>query len=459
MPYQTINPFNNQLIKEYQTHNDKQVEQALETAHQLYKSDWAQGEIKQRLKVLHKLSDLMSSRIDELAKVVSVEMGKLIEQSRAEVQICADIAKYYADNAEEFLKPVPYKSSLGEAWVEHSPIGVIMAVEPWNFPFYQLMRVLAPNLASGNSVLVKHASIVPHCAETFEKLVNEAGAPKGAYTNLFISQDQVSNIIDDDRVQGVALTGSEKAGAVVASRAAGKLKKSTLELGGNDIFAVLEDADIDHAAKVGAQARIANAGQVCTAAKRFIIHEKVADEFLKKFTQHFKDLKIGDPLDAKTTLGPLSSADALKTLTKQVKEAVKHGAKVHIGGEAVRDNPGNFYQATILTGITRDNPAYFEEFFGPVAQVYVVKNDEELVKLANDSNYGLGGALFTRDLNRARKLATKIETGMVYVNSLTDTAPELPFGGVKRSGFGRELSDLGIKEFVNQKLVVLAGKS
>ncbi len=459
MPYQTINPFNNKLIKEYQTHNDQQVEQALETAHRLYKSEWAQGDIQPRLQVLHKLSDIISSRVEELAKGISTEMGKLIEQSRAEVQLTADIAKYYAENAEEFLKPTPYKSSLGEAWVENSPIGVIMAVEPWNFPFYQLIRVLAPNLAAGNSVLVKHASIVPHCAETFEKLITEAGAPKGAYTNLFISSDQVAEIIDDDRVQGVALTGSEKAGAVVAARAAGKLKKSTLELGGNDIFAVLEDADIDHAAKIGAQARVANAGQVCTAAKRFIVHEKVADEFLKKFTQHLSELKIGDPLDAKTTLGPLSSAAALKTLTKQVKEAVKHGATLHLGGEPIVGQAGNFYPATILTGISRDNPAYFEEFFGPVAQFYVVKNDEELVKLANDSHYGLGGALFTRDLKRARRLATQIETGMVYVNSLTNTAPELPFGGVKRSGFGRELSDLGIKEFVNQKLVVLAEKS
>lgn len=459
MPYQTINPFNNKLIKEYQTHNDKQVEEALSTAHALYKSDWAQGDIKQRVKVLHKLSELMASRVDELAEVVSTEMGKLIGQSRGEVQICADIAKFYAEKAEEFLKPVPYKSDLGEAWVEHHPIGVIMAVEPWNFPFYQLMRVLAPNLASGNSVIVKHASIVPHCAETFEKLVAEAGAPKGAYTNLFISQDQVASIIDDDRVQGVALTGSEKAGAIVAARAAGKLKKSTLELGGNDVFAVLDDADIDKAAKAGAQARVSNAGQVCTAAKRFIIHEKVADEFLKKFTKHFKALKMGDPLDKSTTLGPLSSADAVKTLSKQVDDAVKHGAKLHFGGKKVSDNPGNFFEPTILTHITRDNPAYFEEFFGPVAQVYVVKNDEELVKLANDSHYGLGGSVFTKDMNRARKLASQIETGMVYVNSPTDTAAELPFGGVKRSGFGRELSDLGIKEFVNQKLVVLAAKS
>ncbi len=459
MAYQTINPFNNKLIKEYPTHNSQHVEKALETAHQLYKSDWAQGDIKPRLQVLRKLSEIMSSRVEELAEIVSVEMGKLIEQSRGEVKLCAEIAKYYADNAEAFLKPVPYPSKLGEAWVENSPIGVIMAVEPWNFPFYQLMRVLAPNLAVGNSVITKHASIVPHCAETFEKLVSDAGAPKGAYTNLFISTEQVANIIADDRIQGVALTGSEKAGAAVASQAANKLKKSTLELGGNDIFAVLDDADIDKAAKIGAMARINNAGQVCTAAKRFIIHEKVADEFLKKLTEHFKALKIGDPLDKQTTLGPLSSAEAVKTLGKQVEDAVKKGAKLHVGGKAVGNNPGNFFEPTILTHITRDNPAYFEEFFGPVAQIYVVKDDQELVKLANDSHYGLGGALFTKDMKRARKLATQIETGMVYVNSLTNTSPELPFGGVKRSGFGRELSDLGIKEFVNQKLVVLAASS
>ncbi|WP_114195402.1 NAD-dependent succinate-semialdehyde dehydrogenase [Edaphovirga cremea] len=456
MPYQTVNPFNNKLIKEYQTHNDQQVEQALTTAHELYKSDWAQGDIKPRLQVLRKLSEIISSRVEELAKIASEEMGKLIQQSRGEVKLCAEIARYYADNAEEFLKPVKYPSDLGEAWVENSPVGVLVAVEPWNFPYYQLMRVLAPNLAAGNSILVKHAGIVPHCAETFEKLVTEAGAPKGAYTNLFISQDQVAALIDDDRVQGVALTGSEKAGSIVAARAASKLKKSTLELGGNDIFAVLEDSDLDKAAKIGAQARLNNAGQVCTAAKRFIVHEKVADKFLEKFTAQFKAVKIGDPMDESTTLGPLSSADALKGLVKQVDDAVKHGAKIHYGGKAVANNPGNFFEPTILTHIERKNPAYFDEFFGPVAQVYVVKNDDELVKLANDSHYGLGGAIFTPDIDRAKKLASRIDTGMVYINSLTDTAPELPFGGVKRSGYGRELSDLGIKEFVNQKLVVIA---
>ncbi|EBO3917976.1 TPA: aldehyde dehydrogenase family protein [Salmonella enterica subsp. enterica serovar Saintpaul] len=380
MAYQTVNPANNQLIKEYPPHTDADIEAALQKADALYHSDWSKGEIDQRLPVLHKLADLIDSRVEELAKIASQEMGKLIEQSRGEVKLCAQIARYYADKAKQFLAPVPYKTEFGDAWVEHHPIGVIMAVEPWNFPYYQLMRVLAPNLAAGNPVLAKHASIVPHCAETFAHLVREAGAPEGAWTNLFISSDQVANIIADPRVQGAALTGSEKAGSAVAAQAAKHIKKSTLELGGNDVFVVLDDADLE--------------------------------------------------------------------------KAVKNGATLHVGGKPL-ESKGNFFEPTILTHITRDNPAYFEEFFGPVAQMYVVKDDDEAVKLANDSHYGLGGAVFSQNIERAKRMASRIETGMVYINWLTDTAAELPFGGVKRSGFGRELSDLGIKEFVNQKLVVV----
>ncbi|CAM7910724.1 NAD-dependent succinate-semialdehyde dehydrogenase [Leclercia adecarboxylata] len=454
MAYQTVNPANNKLIKEYSSHTDADVEAALSTADALYHSDWSKGSIDKRLAVLHKLADLIDSRTEELAKIASMEMGKLIAQSRGEVKLCAQIARYYADNAKQFLAPVKYPSEMGEAWVEHHPIGVVMAVEPWNFPYYQLMRVLAPNLAAGNPVLAKHASIVPHCAETFAHLVREAGAPDGAWTNLFISSDQVANIIADDRVQGAALTGSEKAGSIVAAQAAKHIKKSTLELGGNDVFVVLDDADLEKAVKIGVNARLANAGQVCTAAKRFIVHEKVAEQFLTKYTEAFRAITIGDPLDENTRLGPLSSKEALETLTKQVDEAVKNGATLHYGGKPVQ-REGSFFEPTILTNITRDNPAYFEEFFGPVAQVYVVKNDDEAVKLANDSHYGLGGAVFSKDIDRAKKMASRIETGMVWINWLTDTAPELPFGGVKRSGYGRELSDLGIKEFVNQKLVVI----
>ncbi|WP_438918265.1 NAD-dependent succinate-semialdehyde dehydrogenase [Kosakonia cowanii] len=454
MAYQTVNPFNNQLIKAYPNHSDADIEATLRQADALYHSEWAKGSIDQRLPVLHKLADLLESHQEELAKIATQEMGKLIAQSRSEVQICAQIARYYADNTEKFLAPVKYDTELGDAWVEHHPIGIIMAVEPWNFPYYQLIRVLAPNLAAGNPVICKHASIVPHCAEAFAHLVREAGAPEGAWTNLFISSDQVSAIIADPRVQGAALTGSEKAGSAVASQAAKHIKKSTLELGGNDVFIVLDDADLEKAVKTGVQARLANAGQVCTAAKRFIVHQKVADQFLRQFTDAFQQVKMGDPLDESTTLGPLSSKDALETLSKQVSEAVQKGAKLHFGGKPA-NSEGNFFEPTILTHITRDNPAYFEEFFGPVAQVYVVQDDEEAVRLANDSHYGLGGAIFSRDIERAKGLASRIETGMVYINWLTDTAAELPFGGVKRSGFGRELSDLGIKEFVNQKLVVV----
>ncbi|NUL37672.1 NAD-dependent succinate-semialdehyde dehydrogenase [Kosakonia sacchari] len=454
MAYQTVNPFNNQLVKEYANHSDADIEVALRQADALYHSSWAKGDIAQRLPILHRLADLLENQQEDLAKIASREMGKLIEQSYSEVKICAQIARYYADNAKQFLAPVKYETALGEAWVEHHPIGVIMAVEPWNFPYYQLMRVLAPNLAAGNPVICKHASIVPQCAETFAQLVREAGAPEGAWTNLFISSDQVSAIIADPRVQGAALTGSEKAGSAVAAQAAKHIKKSTLELGGNDVFIVLDDADLEKAVETGVQARLANAGQVCTAAKRFLVHQDIADQFLRKFTDAFRQVKLGDPLDESTTLGPLSSKEALDTLSQQVSEAVQNGAKLHFGGKPA-NSEGNFFEPTILTHITRDNPAYFEEFFGPVAQIYVVNNDDEAVRLANDSHYGLGGAIFSRNIQRARQMASRIETGMVYINWLTDTAAELPFGGVKRSGFGRELSDLGIKEFVNQKLVVV----
>ncbi|MGK6326469.1 NAD-dependent succinate-semialdehyde dehydrogenase [Erwinia sp. DT-104] len=455
MSYKTINPANNELIKSWPEHDDRQVEAALKTADDLYHSSWSKGPIQPRLQVLAKLANLIDSRVDELAKTASIEMGKLIEQSRGEVQLCAKIARYYAENAERFLAPTSYPTDLGEAWVENHPIGVLVAVEPWNFPYYQLMRVLAPNLAAGNPVLAKHAANVPHCATLFEELVTEAGAPKGAWTNLFVSNDQIASLIADDRVQGAALTGSERAGSAVAQQAGKYLKKTTLELGGNDVFVVLDDCDLDKAVKAGVGARLSNCGQVCTAAKRFIVQEKVADAFIEKFTQAFREVKIGDPLDKSTTLGPLSSASARDTLVKQVENAVAKGAKLHLGGKAV-EGEGCFYEPTILSGITRDNPAYFEEFFGPVAQIYVVKDEEEVVKLANDSHYGLGGSVFTSNIERGKTLASRIETGMVYINSASDTAPELPFGGVKRSGYGRELSDLGIKEFVNQKLVVVS---
>lgn len=454
--YQSMNPASNTLLKTWPGHDDAYVQQALHTADALYHSAWSKGDIQPRLQVLHRLADLIDQRVDELATIASKEMGKLIGQSRGEVKICASIARYYAEHAATFLAAQPYPSEAGDAWLEYHPIGVIVAVEPWNFPYYQLMRVLAPNLALGNPVLAKHANIVPHCADVFEKLVLEAGAPEGAWTNLFISSEQVAGLIADSRVQGVALTGSERAGSAVAEQAGKHLKKSTLELGGNDVFVVLDDADVEEAARQGAQARLSNCGQVCTAAKRFILHEKIADRFMTAFTAALQAARPGDPLDENTTLGPLSSKDARDRLVRQVEEAVQHGARVTLGGRVI-EGVGCYYQPTILTGLTPDNPAYYQEFFGPVAQVYVVADDRAAVALANDSHYGLGGSVWTKDIARGRKMASQIETGMVFINSQSDTAPGLPFGGVKRSGYGRELSDLGIKEFANHKLVVVAG--
>jgi succinate-semialdehyde dehydrogenase / glutarate-semialdehyde dehydrogenase len=322
--------------------------------------------------------------------------------------------------------------------------------------YYQLVRFAAPNLMAGNVVMVKHASIVPQCALAFEKLFADAGAPAGAYTNLFISKDQVARVIDDDRIRAVALTGSEGAGAIVAERAGKNLKKSTLELGGSDAFIVLEDADLDKSVKHAVAGRMGNAGQACTASKRMIVVEAMADRFLEKFKAAMEGFKPGDPMDKETTLAPLSSAGALKTLQEQVDEAVAHGAKVLIGGKRVEGHAGNFMQPTILTDIASDNPTYHQEFFGPVAMFFRVKDEAAAIALANDSPFGLGGSVFTEDLERGKRVARGIDTGMVFINSAAVSTPDLPFGGVKNSGYGRELSAMGIQEFVNKKLIRVA---
>ncbi|QIC61348.1 NAD-dependent succinate-semialdehyde dehydrogenase [Acinetobacter schindleri] len=453
MAYQAINPFTNQKLKDYPPHTDEHIQNALDQAEQILKSDWPQ-QIDQRIEVLRNIAQKLREQKTELAKLMTLDMGKLIKQSEGEIESCAKIAEYFADHAKEFLAPVSYETELGEAWVEHHPLGIVMAVEPWNFPFYQLMRVFAPNCAIGNPVLAKHAGIVPQCAEAFEKLVLEAGAPRGVWINLFISSDQVQEIIADPRVQGVALTGSEGAGSAVAEQAGKYIKKSTLELGGNDVFIVLDDADLEKAIKIGCQARVNNSGQVCTAAKRFILHEKIADEFKAGMLKAFQELKIGDPLNPETTLAPLSSADALEKLTKQVDKAVAHGATVLTGGKPI-EHAGNFYEPTILENISRDNPAWYEEFFGPVAQIYVAKDEDEIVSITNDSHYGLGGVIHSQDIERAKKLASRVETGMIWINWFTDTAPELPFGGIKNSGYGHELSIDGFREFTQKRLVVV----
>ena len=455
MAYQSVNPATGEVVKTFTPHDQQKIDQTLERAQALFKSGWSQHDhLPQRLDVLLKFADLLLEQKEQLATLMSSEMGKLIAQGRDEIELCAGIARYYSAQAAEFLKPVQYPTDLGEAWVENHPLGLIMAVEPWNFPFYQLMRVFAPNYAIGNPVMLKHASIVPQCAEKFEALIRDAGAPDGAFTNLFISPDQVAEIIADQRVQGVALTGSEGAGSVVAQQAGKHLKKSTLELGGNDVFVVLDDADMEKAITIGCQARLNNAGQVCTAAKRFILHEKIAAQFRQGMLEAFKAIKIGDPLDESTQLGPLSSKDAADKLYKQVQKAVKQGATLLTGGNPVQGQ-GFFFEPTILENISIDNDAWYEEFFGPVAQIYIAKDDDEIVEIANNSNYGLGGAIHSKDIERAKKLASRIETGMLWINWYTASSPELPFGGVKRSGYGHELADIGFSEFVQKRLVVV----
>jgi succinate-semialdehyde dehydrogenase/glutarate-semialdehyde dehydrogenase len=451
MAYQSVNPYDGKILKTFEELTDEQLEMALETAATCFET-WRHTTFAERAAVVAKAAAIMRARIDEFARPVTLEMGKLIDQARGEVVLSADIIDYYAKNAERFLAPEHLKPSSGEAEVESSPFGVLFGVQPWNFPYYQLARFAAPNLMAGNVVMVKHAGCVPQCAIAFEKLWMEAGAPVGAYTNLLISHDQVNRVIDDPRIKGVALTGSVEAGKSVAGRSGQNLKKSTMELGGSDAFIVLEDADLDKTVKWAVWGKMNNTGQCCVAAKRFIVVEELADRFLDKFKTALAALKPGDPMDEATTLGPLSTEAALVQLLGQVEGAVAKGATLVMGGKRI-DRPGSFMQTTILTNIKRDNPAFREEFFGPVALFFRVKNEDEAVALANDSDFGLGGSVFTKDIARGKRVASRVDTGMMFVNHPTWTRPDLPFGGIKDSGYGRELSSMGIQEFVNKKLV------
>jgi succinate-semialdehyde dehydrogenase/glutarate-semialdehyde dehydrogenase len=451
MSYQSVNPYNGKLLKKFKELTDKQLETALKTAATCFET-WRQKTYPQRATIVAKAAALMRARADEFARPMTLEMGKLINEARGEVELSADIIAYYAKNAELFLAPQHLKPHSGKAEIVSSPFGVLFGVEPWNFPYYQLARFAAPNLMAGNVVMVKHAGCVPQCAIAFAKLWLDAGAPAGAYTNLLISHDQVNRVIADPRIKGVALTGSVEAGRSVAAAAGQNLKKSTMELGGSDAFIVLEDADLDKTVKWAVWGKMNNTGQCCVAAKRFIVVEKLADRFLEKFQQALSVLQSGDPMDETTTLGPLSTEAALVQLLDQVKRAVAKGATVVMGGKRI-DRPGSFMQPTILANIKTTNPAFREEFFGPVALFFRVKNEDEAVTLANDSEFGLGGAVFTKDVARGKRVANRVDTGMMFINHPTWTTADLPFGGIKNSGYGRELSSMGIQEFVNKKLV------
>ena len=449
--YQSVNPYDGKILKTFKEVTDKQRESAIKAASICFES-WRHTTFAERALVAAKAAAIMRARVDEFARPMTLEMGKLIEEARGEVALSADIIDYYAVNAERFLAPQKLTPAIGEAEIENAPLGVLFGVQPWNFPYYQLARFAAPNLMAGNVVMVKHAGCVPQCAIAFEKLWLEAGAPVGAYTNLLISHDQVTRVIDDPRIKGVALTGGVDAAKGIAERAGRNLKKSTMELGGSDAFIVLEDADLDQTVKWAVWAKMNNTGQCCVAAKRFIVDEKIADHFLKGFATALAALKPGDPMDKATTLAPLSTESALVKLLDQVKRAVDKGATLVMGGNRI-NRAGFFMQPTIITNIKPDNPAFREEFFGPVALFFRVKNEDEAVALANDSDFGLGGSVFTADVARGKRVAARIETGMVFINHPTWTASDLPFGGIKNSGYGRELSGLGIQEFVNKKLV------
>ena len=451
MAYQSINPNDGKLLASFEHMSPNQLDQALAAAETCFQT-WKHTAYAERALIVTKAAALLHAHVDDFARLQTLEMGKRIDEARGEVAFSGDILAYYAKHAESFLAPSQLHPKIGEAHMESSPLGVLFCVEPWNFPYYQLARVAGPQLMAGNVLVVKHAGCVPQCAIAFEKLLLDAGAPVGAYTNLLISYEQSDRVIDDPRVKGVALTGSVAAGRRVAARAGQNLKKSTMELGGSDAFIVLDDADLDKVIPWAVWGRMFNAGQTCCAAKRFIVLDSIADEFLARLQTALQALKPGDPMDPTTTQGPLSTEAALVQLLAQLDAAVKGGAKLLMGGQRV-ERPGSFMQATILADIHPGNPAFRDEFFGPVVCFYRVSSEDEAVALANDSDFGLGGSVWTQDEARGRRVASRVDTGMMFVNNLDWTDAELPFGGVKHSGYGRELGQMGIQEFVNKKLV------
>jgi len=451
MSIQTVNPTTNKVIESFTELTDEQVNEAVEKAASTYEN-WKKTSYKSRAAILHKVAGLLREKKDMLAKMITLEMGKLLAHADGEIKLSAEIFDYYAKNAESFLADKILHPTHGDALIRHSPIGVLLGVEPWNFPFYQVARFAAPNIMTGNTILVKHASIVPQCGIAIEEIFKEAGAPDGLYTNLLISGTRASALVADKRIKGVSLTGSEAAGASIASEAGKHLKKSVLELGGSDAFIVLDDADMDKTVEWAVTGRINNNGQCCVASKRFIVVESVADIFLEKFKTKFIELVVGDPMDATTQLGPMSSEAAAEQIATQIEKAVDGGAKILLGGKRVK-REGAFIEPTIITNMQKDNPIYYEEIFGPVATFFRVRDEQAAIDLANDSPYGLGGSVFTQDIERGKRVADQIDTGMVFINHPTWTQADLPFGGTKRSGYGRELSELGIDEFVNKKLI------
>jgi succinate-semialdehyde dehydrogenase/glutarate-semialdehyde dehydrogenase len=447
--YAVVNPVTGQTLATYPTTTDAELETAIASAAATYRS-WREVPVPERAARIRRAAKLHRERRDELAAIIVREMGKPLAAALGEVDFAADITEYYADNAERITGDQPI-DILGEgtAVIRRSPLGVLLGIMPWNFPYYQVARFAAPNLAVGNTILLKHAPQCPESAAAIRAIYRDAGFPEGAYVPLYITNEQAAAVIADARVQGVSVTGSERAGAAVAAEAGRNLKKVALELGGSDPFILLSTDDLDATVTAAVKARLDNTGQSCNAAKRFIVVDGLYDAFLEKFTAAMTAAKVGDPFAEDTVLGPLSSLAAAERLADQVDRALAQGATLVAGG--TRD--GAFYAPTVLTGVTKDMDAYREEFFGPVGVVYRVADEDEAVALANDTSYGLGSYVFTTDQEQAARVADRIDAGMVYVNLVLADSPELPFGGVKRSGTSREMGLLAADEFVNKKLI------
>ena len=449
--YAVVNPATGETIKEFPTITDDELRDAIGRADAAYKSWSGSSTVAERAALIRKVGDLHKERSQELGQIIAREMGKPIAEAVGEADFAGDIYHFYADNAEDLMadEPITLLGGDGTAVVRRGPYGTLLGIMPWNYPYYQVARFAGPNLIVGNPILLKHAPQCPESAAEMQKIFDEAGFPEGTYENIYATNDQIEWVIGDPRVHGVSVTGSERAGAAVAEIAGRNLKKVVLELGGSDPFIVLGTDDVGAVAQQAAEARFENAGQACNAAKRFIVKDEYYDEFVAKLKDQLAGIKKGDPSSEDTTLGPLSSKTAADRLEDQIKRAIDGGAEVVVGGG--RD--GNYFEPTILTGIEQGSEASQEEFFGPIAQVYKVGSEEEALSLANDTQFGLGSYVITNDSEQAERVANAIEAGMVYVNIVGADSPELPFGGFKRSGFGRELGRFGADEFVNKKLI------
>jgi succinate-semialdehyde dehydrogenase/glutarate-semialdehyde dehydrogenase len=451
MAIATMNPATGQLLKSFEPLSDAQIEAKLQRADEVF-ATYRNMPFLERAKRMFKAAEILDNEKEHYARLMTTEMGKTFRSAFEEAQKCALGCRYYAENAERFLADEIVETSATRSYIRYQPLGPILAVMPWNFPFWQVLRFAAPALMAGNVGLLKHASIVPQCALAIEELFRKAGFPEGAFQTLLIGSQKVERILDDPRVKAATLTGSEGAGVQVGMAAAKRIKKVVLELGGSDPFIVMPSANLDAAVSTAVKARIVNNGQSCIAAKRFIVAEPIADEFERRFVAKMESLKVGDPFDEKTELGPLASAQGVEDLDRDVKATIAAGARVLTGGKPL-ERPGNFYAPTVLTNIPKESPAYREELFGPVAGVFRAKNIDDAIHIANDSRFGLGASAWTNDPKERERFINEIESGMVFINKMVASDPRVPFGGVKWSGHGRELGAHGIREFTNIKTV------